>query len=83
MCGIVQTNVIHLTNSYVCPGLRCTQYSLEPTVTAEQLQSSPTTAQLSTHPARKGLGECRTVVNLGTKEQNSLTPRPDRCEKPP
>lgn len=47
MCGIVQTNVIHLTNSYVCPGLRCTQYSLEPTVTAEQLQSSPTTAQLN------------------------------------
>lgn len=37
----------------------------------------------STHPVRKGLGECRTVVNLGTKEQNSLTPGPDRCEKPP
>lgn len=53
MCGILQTNVIHLTNTYVFPGLRHTQYLLEPTVTAEQLQSSPTAAQLNqahTHP---------------------------------
>lgn len=77
MCGILQTNVIHLTSSYVCPGLRCTQYSLGPTVTAEQLQSS------STHPPRKGLVEFRTMVNLGTKEQSSLTQDPVRHENPP
>lgn len=75
MCGILQTNVILLIRSYVCPGLRCTQYSLEPTVTAEQFQSSPTAAHSavkpSTHPPRKGLVEFKTMVNLGTKEQKS------------